>query len=191
MLKGKSELNIPNQSPSTSIFGDCIFLISGEIMRQVNGIPIGGPTTPPLAILSCAYNEHALLTIPPSSITIQHFTQRYIDDTIALLVIPRGLPDTNVADSTWTMLTSVYPEQMQVRGRCAHRWHIQIPGLQCGNTQYQTCDIATPQKSTNPMGVGCAQTFPRFPHFLGPAAERTKSSVLSTMLHAAHAASST
>jgi hypothetical protein len=46
------------------------FFISGEIMRQINGIPIGGPKSPFLAILSCAYNENALLTISPSPITI-------------------------------------------------------------------------------------------------------------------------
>ena len=85
------------------------FFISGEIMRQINGIPIGGPKSPFLAILSCAYNENALLTISPSPITIQHFTHRYIEDIIALLLIPRELLDTNVADNTCTILTSVYP----------------------------------------------------------------------------------
>jgi hypothetical protein len=85
------------------------FFISGEIMRQVNGIPIGGPKSPPLAILSCAYNENALLRITPSPIRIPHFTKRYIDAIISLILVPRDLVPTNVANDTWTMLTSVYP----------------------------------------------------------------------------------
>ena len=83
-------------------------------MRQVNGIPIGGPKSPPPAILSCAYNENALLRIRPSPIYIRHFTKRYIDDIMSLILVPSNLVTTNVASNTWTMLTSVYPEQIQV-----------------------------------------------------------------------------
>jgi hypothetical protein len=90
------------------------FFISGVVLKQINGIPIGGPKSPPLAILSCAYNENALLKNAPSPIKIQHFTKRYIDDIITLLLIPSNQLDSNVANQTWTMLTSVYPEQIQV-----------------------------------------------------------------------------
>jgi hypothetical protein len=166
------------------------FFISGVVLKQINGIPIGGPKSPPLAILSCAYNENALLKITPSPIKILHFTKRYIDDIITLLLIPSNQIDSNVANQTWTMLTSVYPEQIQVED-VPTEGMFKFLGY---NVEIRNNRLETSLHNKNItafIGLGGAQSFPRFPHFLGPAAEMTKTSVLSTMLHAAHTASST
>jgi hypothetical protein len=189
----KGEVRVTTSQIKAFVFlylDTAFFYISGKIMRQVNGIPIGGPKSPPLAILSCAYNENTLLKIQPSPISIQHFTRRYIDDIISLLLIPSSLTHTNIANDTWTILTKVYPEQIQVEDVPSDDM-FKFLGYDVVIKQNRLVSSLHNKNITDYMGIDCTQMFPRFPHFLGPAAERTKSSVLSTMLHAAHTASST
>jgi len=165
------------------------FFISGTTMRQINGIPIGGAKSPPLAILSCAFKEHALLSINPPLITVEHFTMRYIDDILTFILIPDNNQDPNIINTTWTTLTSAYPEQIQIEDVPTKvnfkflEYNIEIVNNRITSSLHN-------KNITDPTALPCSQTFPRFPHYLGPASDQTKKSVLTTMIHAAHAASS-
>jgi hypothetical protein len=104
---------------------------------------------------------------------------------VSLILTPGELQHTIVVDDTWAILTNIYPELIQVED-VPTTGRFKFLGYDLEIQNNRLVSSLHNKNDTNYVGFGSAQICPRFLHVMRPAAEKTKSSVLSTMLHAAH-----
>lgn len=88
------------------------FSVGNVVLRQVWGVPMGGPPSPAIAICLCAYAEHQFLS---SIDTWKFFGLRYVDDTFLVGIYPRN--DEAAREKMISLLeraTTIYHKQMTV-----------------------------------------------------------------------------
>ena len=106
---------------------NAIFTLGGGIYRQVKGIPMGSPDSPPLSNLVCMYSEEpflrarlqTLLQEAGASPKDSVLTGRFFDDTTAFVLVEMAdMSDSEldraekVADHVWGEMATLYHEDM-------------------------------------------------------------------------------
>ena len=64
------------------------FTLGDHILRQTEGVPMGSPCSPTLAVALCMHSEHHFIATHPDVVIYHGFEFRYIDDLLLFLKEP-------------------------------------------------------------------------------------------------------
>lgn len=166
------------------------FTVGHQLLRQINGIPMGGLLSAHLAVLVCIYNEHQFM----SSLGIdQRYIHgiRYIDDLILFAVYQNG-NDESFRKSHLLLESAMlmYDSALELEKQPPEDGNI-YPFLSANlKIEFNEIIISPQMKNWNEIMTSGKQKLLKFQSFHSYSSTATKSGVLTCTLHRLYANSS-
>ena len=175
-----------------------IFTLGGEVFRQVKGIPMGSPASPPLSNLICMYSETPFLdtrlpvllreagAAPNDSV----LTGRFFDDVTAFVLVEtkdsspmeRNRAE-SIADRVWTDMSTLYHEDMVMETtNCDSGVFKDLSFDVIVTADRRAVELRIHNPNTAWIMTGAPVARARFPHMTAPSAPIHKRSTVITML---------